>query len=186
MLKGCERPRRGGGIGTLAFVSLLLMLTASSCFAAMHLLRVGQLLASRHIDREIAMHAAEVALLDAEADVLAALAQGGGRLLQWPDAGTCVEGAGRGLCVPGRDMPPVWWRWLDGQPLAEAATFGTFTGARMPELPDGVAGAATLPCYVLEPIGDGMPGHRPRFRVTALGFGRDPRVRVLVQSEFQP
>lgn len=186
MLKPSERSPRGGGIGTLAFVSLLLMLTASACFAAMHLLRVGHLLASRHIDREIAMRAAEVALLDAEADVLAALARGGGRLLQWPAAGSCAEGAARGLCVPGQHAPPIWWRWLDGQPLAEAATFGAFTGARMPTLPAGVAGATTPPRYVLEPIGEGMPGHPPRFRVTALGFGRDPVVRVLVQSEFQP
>ncbi|NYH98112.1 pilus assembly PilX family protein [Cupriavidus plantarum] len=199
-------PRIRAGIGTLAFVSLLLMLTASSCFAAMHLLTVGRILASRHIDREIAMRAAEVALVDAEADVLAALAQGGGRLLHWPAAGTCAEGAGQGLCVPAHARTPAWWRWLEGHDVPEAAVVGTFTGAftgtfastfasplpsaltgtALPALPAGVAGATILPRYVLEPISDGMPGQLPRFRVTALGFGRDPAVRVLLQSEFQP
>lgn len=186
MLKPHAPRRHTVGISTLAFVSLLLMLTASSCFAAMHLLSVGQILASRQVDREIAMRAAEVALIDAEADVLAALAQGGGRLLHWPAAGHCSEGVGQGLCIPTHDAPPSWWRWLDGQDVAEAATFGTFTGASLPVLPAGVTGATMPPRYLLEPISDGLPGQLPRFRATALGFGRHAGVRVLLQSEFQP
>jgi Tfp pilus assembly protein PilX len=60
----------------------------------------------------------------------------------------------------------------------------------MPDLPEGVAGATHPPRYLIEVLDhhQTLAGTTqwPRFRMTALGLGRDPSVRVLLQTEFQP
>ncbi len=79
---------------------------------------------------------------------------------------------------------------LDGDARDSAGiSLGTFTGATMPTLPEGVIGATTSPRYLIEVLENhaGMLADVwPRFRITALGFGRDTSVRVLLQTEFQP
>ncbi len=71
--------------------------------------------------------------------------------------------------------------------------FGTFTGNAMPLLPQGVAGTAIPPRYVAELIGDaavsggyGPQPAAPRFRVTAIGFGRSRATTAVVQSVIEP
>lgn len=180
------------GIAVLAFVTTMLVLTASVCAAAMHFLHAGRQLAGLQLDREIAFRAAETALLDAEADLLAAAASPHARLTSWPGAGHCGVEAQRGICRPGTGQP-AWWPWIEGSPpeRVPALSIGALTGVRLPDLPEGVAGATHPPRYLIEvldhplhtPVGTAQ---WPRFRITALGLGRDPSVRVLLQTEFQP
>lgn len=179
--------RHNRGAALLAFIGMLMLLMGGICAAATHFLLAGRQLASQPLDREIAFRAAEAALLDAEADILAAIRTEGDRLAAWPAPGTCADGAQRGLCMADGDRR-VWQRWLDGEAAPElGVALGTFTGARLPPLPDGVVGATALPRYLIE-IRDEppAPGMWPRMRIVALGAGRDPEVRVLLQTEFQP
>ncbi|WP_454722415.1 MULTISPECIES: pilus assembly protein [Cupriavidus] len=198
------RPRMGGGT-TLLLVGTMLLLMAATTAAGLHFLLSARQVAAYQIEQEIAFRAAETALLDAEADLLLALRDGAtgndARLAAWPPPGRCADGAQRGLCRPAPDMPPVWNDWLDarGPDAATGIAAGTFTGAALPALPAGVAGATTLPRYVIELLharppgawltpgyGDAGQDGAPRFRITALGSGRDPAVRALLQTEFQP
>lgn len=183
--------RTQAGIAVLAFVTTMLVLTASVCAAAMHFLHAGRQLAGLQLDREIAFRAAEAALLDAEADLLAATTSPHPRLASWPAAGHCGLEAQRGICLASAGQP-AWWPWLEGGPpeSVPALSIGAFTGVRMPDLPEGVAGATHPPRYLIEVVDhhQTLAGTTqwPRFRMTALGVGRDPSVRVLLQTEFQP
>ena len=182
--------RRQAGAALLAFVATLMLLMGGICAAATHFLLAGRQLASQPLDREIAFRAAEAALHDAEADLIAAISTEGPRLAYLPAPGTCADGAQRGICMADGDHR-VWQPWLDGR-LSEVGTelgvaLGTFTGAQLPVLPAGVVGATTLPRYLIEVRDDPpAPGMWPRMRIVALGVGRDPDVRVLLQTEFEP
>ena len=182
------RPHSGAEL--LAFLSSLLLMMGSIGAAAAHLLFAGRSMTSQWLDREIAFRAAEVALLDAEADLIAAIVDvGGWRLASCPTPGTCGTGAQRGLCMADGDMT-AWMPWLEGNlPADLGIETGTFTRITMPILPADVIGATTAPRYVIEPLDDrtGLTADAwPRFRITALGFGRDTGVRALLQTEFQP
>lgn len=195
--------RQQRGAALLAFVAMLVLLMGGLCAAATHFLLASRQLASQPLDREIAFRAAEAALLDAEADVLAAIASDSLRLANWPAPGTCASGGQRGICMADGDRR-AWQPWLDGDAAGDAAgdiagdiagdgtahlgvALGTFTGAQLPALPAQVIGATTLPRYLIE-ISDEppAPGMWPRLRLVALGLGRDPDVRVVLQTEFQP
>lgn len=198
------RPRMAGST-TLLLVGTMLLLVAATTAAGLHFLLSARQVGAYQLEREIAFRAAEAALLDAEADLLLALRAGATgadpRLAAWPPPGQCAGGAQRGLCRPAPGMPPVWNDWLDarGPDAATGIAAGTFTGIALPALPAGVAGAAALPRYVIELLHERPPGAwltpgygdagkntKPRFRITALGAGRDPAVRALLQTEFQP
>lgn len=180
------------GMAVLAFVTTMLALTGAACVAAMQFLHASRQLAALQQDREIAFRTAEAALRDAEADLLAAAASNPDRLAHWPAPGQCGTQAQRGICRPG-DGRPAWWPWIEGAPpdRAPALPFGTITGARMPVFPGGMAGVTRPPHYLIEVLehpAHALAGvsHWPLFRITALGQGRDPAVRVLLQAEFQP
>ncbi|RZT41389.1 pilus assembly PilX family protein [Cupriavidus agavae] len=180
--------RRHRGAALLAFVATMLLLAGGICTAAIHFLLTGRQLASQQLDREIAFRAAEAALHDAESDLLAAATAGGARLSAWPGRGTCGTGAQAGLCHAEGDRRH-WQPWLDGAAVdGLGVPLGAFTGAQLPALPDDVIGATALPRYLVE-LRDGVDaaaGIWPRMTVTAVGFGRDPAVRVVLQTEFQP
>jgi Tfp pilus assembly protein PilX len=193
--------RQRGGV-TLFFTGVMLLMTAGGAAAALHFMLSSRQALSHRLDHEIAFRAAEVALLDAESDMLRA-AQGGQqseRLDRWPIPGRCGEGPQRGLCVPALGVAPIWQPWLDRTKAADAIgiALGAFSSATLPGLPGNVAGSTTLPRYVVEllperaagerigsnGVGDGM-GPGPRLRITALGQGRDPAVRVVLQTVLQ-
>ncbi|WP_066731714.1 pilus assembly protein PilX [Cupriavidus sp. D384] len=187
------RHRQQAGAALLAFIATLMLLMGGICAAATHFLLAGRQLASQPIDREIAFRAAEAALLDGEADLIAAVAAGSPRVAHLPAPGTCADGPQRGICMADGNHR-VWQPWLDGD-IGNAGdaradlgvALGTFTGAQLPVLPTGVIGATTLPRYLIEVRDDPpAPGMWPRMRIVALGVGRDPGVRVLLQTEFQP
>ncbi|WP_420993338.1 pilus assembly protein [Cupriavidus sp. 30B13] len=200
----CARQRAAGST-TLLLVGTMLLLVAATTAAGFHFLLSARQIGAYQLEREIAFRAAEAALLDAEADLLLALRAGAtgadARLAAWPPPGRCADGAQRGLCRPAPGVPPVWNDWLDarGSEADTGIVVGTFTGAALPVLPAGVAGTAALPRYVVELRHERPPGEwltpvyggagkdtSPRFRITALGTGRDRAVRALLQTEFQP
>jgi Tfp pilus assembly protein PilX len=191
------RTRPMHGAATLLFSATLLLLAAFAAAATLQFLLSTRQLATLQLDREIAFRAAEVALLDGEADILAAVAGTGPpeRLDPLPASGTCGKGSQAGVCVPAPDSVPVWQAWLSGMGLTDdvGIPFGTFTGNAMPVLPQGAAGTAIPPRYVAELIGDttvssgyGLRPAMPRFRVTAIGFGRSRETSAVVQSVIQP
>jgi len=182
--------RQQTGAALLAFLGTLMLVMGAISVAAMHHLFAGRAMTSQWLDREIAFRSAEVALLDAEADLIAAATDDSStRLAAWPHPGACGTGPQLGLCQPDGDRT-AWLPWLDGDaPDSAGIALGTFTGATMPTLPDGVIGATTPPRYLIEVLENhtGMLADMwPRFRITALGLGRDTSVRVLLQTEFQP
>jgi Tfp pilus assembly protein PilX len=199
----CHRGRHvrsiSSGGATLLFTAVLLIVTAAIATAAFHFLLSGRLIASLALDRELAFRAAEVALLDAETELLAASRGAGERLAARPAPGRCGTDAQRGLCTPALDGLPPWQDWLDPRKPADAigVTLGTFTGVSAPVPQAGTAASARAPRYVVEWI-DGArgaasnPSHaddvfaRMRFRITALGVGRDPSVRAILQTVLQP
>jgi Tfp pilus assembly protein PilX len=179
----------------------MLLLVVLISAGVLHMLLSGRQLAVMQLEREIAFRAAEVGLLDAEADLLmAATSQDmAGRLGHWPAPGHCGSGAQSGVCRPALAGPPVWQAWLlaDANADAVGVPLGRFTGATLPVLPAGAAGTRELPRYVAEILDEVPPGYSaadaafgtmlaPRIRITAIGFGRSRAVRAVVQEVIQP
>ena len=201
----CLRRRNlAKGSTTLLLTATMLLLVAATTLAGLQFLLASRQVTTYQLEQEIAFRAAEAALLDAEAELMAALSNGASgvdaRLAAWPPPGQCGTGPQRGICRPAPNMPPPWVGWLDSRRADEATgiAMGTFSGVTLPALPPGAAGAETMPRYVAELLHERPPGEwlgsgyasgtgsRPRFRITALGMGRDAAVRRLLQSEFQP
>ncbi|GAB7546163.1 pilus assembly protein [Cupriavidus sp. 8B] len=196
--------RRAGGSTTLLLTAVMLLLVAATTLAGLHFLLFSRQVTAYQLEREIAFRAAETALIDAEAELLDALRAGApganARLAAWPPPGQCGSGAQRGLCRPAANVPPPWVDWLDSrrQDDVTGIALGSFSGASLPTLPPGAVGAIGMPRYVVELLHERPPGEqlgpdyavgtslRMRFRITALGTGRDAAVRRLLQSEFQP
>jgi Tfp pilus assembly protein PilX len=196
--------KRAGGSTTLLLTATMLLLVVATTLAGLHFLLSSRQVTAYQLEREIAFRAAETALLDAEAELLEALRAGAAgadaRLAAWPPPGRCGIGAQLGLCRPAANSPPPWEEWLAARRPDEATgiALGTFSGITLPGLPAGTAGVDTLPRYVVELLHERPPGEwlgadyaagagpRLRFRITALGRGRDTAVRSLLQSEFQP
>lgn len=196
--------RHHSGSTTLLLTTTMLLLVIATTMAGLHFLLSSRQVTAYQLEREIAFRAAEMALLDAEGELLAALRAGAAgadaRLAAWPPPGQCGRAAQLGLCRPAANAAPPWESWLAARGPDEAAgiAVGTFSGITLPSLPAGTAGVGTMPRYVAELLHERPPGEwlgtdyaagagpRLRFRITALGNGRDTAVRSLVQSEFQP
>ncbi|XQU68370.1 Pilus assembly protein [Cupriavidus sp. H18C1] len=123
----------------------------------------------------------------------AALAGRNARLASWPAPGHCGTQAQRGLCSPAPGRPPAWRAWMDQAPPAHGigVPVGNVTGATLPIIPPDMAGATTVPRYLIERLppkntGGSAPAGMPaqRYRITALGQGRDPAARVVLQTEW--
>lgn len=197
MLARCLPRLRHAGAVTLLLCGTLLLMVVLIAAATLQMLLSGRQLAVMQRERELAFRAAEAALRDGEADLMAAATSPDAhdRLALWPAPGRCGSGRQAGLCRPALAGPPVWQPWLrpDADVDAVGVPLGRFTGAALP------AGAATLepPRYVAEildeaPAGYGAPDPAvaiapwPRIRVTAIGFGPTRAVRALLQSVIQP
>nr|WP_256504766.1 pilus assembly protein [Cupriavidus sp. WGlv3] len=165
--------------------------------ATLQMLLSGRQLAVMQHERELAFRAAEAALRDGEAELLAAAASPNlqDRLALWPAPGRCGSGQQAGLCRPALAGPPVWQPWLraDAEVDVIGVPLGRFTGAALP----ADAAAQEPPRYVAEILDEAPAGYSapdpafalapaPRMRVTAVGFGRTRAVRALLQSVIQP
>ncbi|SPR97881.1 pilus assembly protein [Cupriavidus taiwanensis] len=190
------RPCQAGAVTLLLCGTLLLMVVLIAA-ATLQMLLSGRQLAVMQRERELAFRAAEAALRDGEAELLAAAASPDtqDRLSLWPAPGRCGSGQQAGLCRPALAGPPVWQPWLraDTEVDAIGVPLGRFTGAALP----ADAAVQEPPRYVAEILDEAPAGHSapdfasaldssPRMRVTAVGFGRNRAVRALLQSVIQP
>lgn len=156
-------------------------------------------------DRQAAFEAAELALRDAERDLLGVCVVNGctprsptieGLTGFGDGTGTPGRCSGLGLCLPagGRPNFPL----IDRTILAgtadvswgRAVTLGTYTHPTTPEL----RGVARLPAYVIEGLclegssgaGAGAGVCSPvTYRLTAIGYGQRPETQVVLQSFFK-
>jgi type IV pilus assembly protein PilX len=135
-------------------------------------------------DRNLAFEAAEAALRDAERDIVTNDLRSSS-----PFANDCTDG----LCRISLTATPVWQsvNWADD---AFTRTYGEESGAGAYPVQSGQA----PPRYVIELLPDLPPapgnslnlnnrastGGGTAFRITAVGWGRDPSTRQTLQSVF--
>ncbi|MGX4641930.1 pilus assembly PilX family protein [Massilia sp. SYSU DXS3249] len=178
--------QQGAALATVLFLMLaVLMMSASSMRAALSASK-----SARHErDRQVALAAAEAALLDAERDIDGAAGPASPRtaIFAAQDAGAfmerCTGGAERsGLCsLNGPSGAPAW----QAADLAgdQAVEYGRFTGRSMP------TGAGLLPArpprYLIELLPAPAHGTAPRYRITAIGFGAEAATVVVLQGTYQ-
>ena len=176
-MKPARLTRQGGAALVTAMVLMLAVLIVgfSSVRAAL-----GDAQSARHErDRQVALRAAEAALLDAERE-LEATPPSSPRFAALAGAGF-IAGCGKagadnhGLCT--RVAPPSWQAIdLAGDDPALVA-YGTYT---MRDL----AGVAQQPRYLVELIPLNAAYGR-FYRITALGFGQRASTRVVLQAFYR-
>ena len=180
--------QQGAALATVLFLMLaVLMMSASSMRAALSAAKSARY----ERDRQVALAAAEAALVDAERDIDGAAGPTSPRtaIFATNDAGAfmerCTGGAERsGLCrLNGPAGVPAW----QAADLAGdlAVEYGRFTGRSMP------TGAGLLPArpprYLIEllPAPAPLHGTAPRYRITAIGFGAEAGTVVVLQGAYQ-
>lgn len=204
-----QRNRSGGGgtsgpsdtSGGMALVTCLILLSAVmlASVAAAILATEGERGARLERDRQMAFQAAEAALADAELDL-----EGGaptlGRPSAFADAAIAsydpVCGAGdaniqQGLCLAGEDASP--WTQVDlsdtAASSARTVAYGRFTGRAFPARSGPLP--KRLPRYLIEALPQHQAGAAADqgqawlFRVTAIGFGMQPSMSVVLQSYYR-
>lgn len=183
-------PGRARQRGAALVCSLVLML-ATMLVAASISRAVFASIASAGAERErsLAYEAAEAALRDAERDIAAGTDPARAAQFTAAGAGGFVDGCGRGGVSRGlcRTTSPPAWQALD---LAEPGNpalvpYGYFTGGSL------ASGKGLLPArppaYLIEHIAP--PGAGPSlgsfYRLTAIGFGSNASIRVVLQSVYR-
>lgn len=182
------RAQRGAALAVVMMVlAVVLLLGAAAARTAVF----GDKAARNDRDRQLALHAAEVALLDAAADIgaavgprAAALAGAGQGLV----LGACGRGTLLGLCLAQRDdAVPAWLATdlLDHSDAAASAPYGRFTARTFPA--GGGPLSARPPRYLIEVMRDvqSAPAGADAgvlYRVTAIGFGARDATRVVLQG----
>jgi len=179
--------------GALVIIGLLMM-------AALQLVQDHRRRATLSADRALALHEAEVALAAAEC----AIAVGAGT----PHGDDCkaTPNAARipaldpitlASFVPGHCTPGLCWP-LPGQTVQSLARLLTDDpqAVMVPAAdPDNWRRPSQRARYVIEPIPDALPGQWMQagtvrapalFRITAVGFGSDERVNVMLQTVYRP
>jgi type IV pilus assembly protein PilX len=189
---------------TLVATLLILIVVLLLSVAATQIALQGEKTARNDRDRQIALQAAEAALLDAETDIEASPDNVRSRselfsrysALGFPaDAGACGNGMQNrylGLCQPAALDKPAIWRTLDfadaGIDTTRSVPYGQFTGNVFP------SGGGSLPVrpprYVIELIPDKSPGERADrnaylYRITAVGFGVSQHTQAAVQTIYR-
>lgn len=176
--------RQGGAVLVLVLV-VLFGVSIVSLTAARSSVVAGQ--SSRHaIGHTVAHSAARAALSDAELEIAA-----GSRSAVfsdpalWPPAG-CGKDASTGICALETNTA---WRRVDLADGGEPVVMGAFTGVAVPVGAHSLP--ARLPRYLVEVMPDQEAGEDasvprdPVFRITAIGYGPDPRTVAVIQSTFR-
>lgn len=185
-------PSRGFALATSLIMLVIVTLLA---LAGARMAIDSRKVADNQRDRNIAFQAAEAALRDAEFDI-----EGGTRMTVF-DAneqtgfvkGRCGTGGNaRGLCeTADGEIVPIWQtvNFDDVSANAPTVAYGTFTSNRF------ASGAGLLPSrpprYIIEPMqltiegaSANAQGKVPFYRITAVGFGPNPAVRVMLQTFY--
>ncbi|TWG86249.1 Tfp pilus assembly protein PilX [Cupriavidus gilardii J11] len=212
--RGRIRPGKAAGAVTLLTVVAMLSVLLATASAMASLMIVAHHTVYWRLEREIAFRGAEVALADAEADLNAAFEDPRHRRLSpLPVPGMCGTGMQQGLCMASARAAPPWQNWLaPDTPGSEniGVAVGRFTGAQVPPIAGDAGGGARSPRYLVEVLGrtahaplapaslpdpaaargsQREPDRAPKwatfaFRITAIGYGRDPAVRAVLQAEW--
>jgi type IV pilus assembly protein PilX len=207
------RRRPCGERGLALVCALMLMLgalilgvsIARTAFASMDAARMAR-------ERIVARAAAEAALADAEADIEGGASPSSARAAWFAGGGAgggigdgsgssgsgssgsdgLADGCGQGsqdlgLCLPAAPPSPPLWQAIDlaGEDGAPVVPYGAYTGATLAT--GGGILPARLPAYLiekLEPAGAGPPAHH-LYRITAIGFGTRPAIRVVLQAVYR-
>ena len=155
----------------------------------------GEKAARMERDQQLAAHAAEAALVDAERDIeggtdaqRAAMFEPGSALGFVDGCGTGTPLSNLGLCLRQESGSPAWQR-IDLAHDGATVPLGRFTGASM-QVGQGSLPAA-LPRYIIELIpfvraGEDASSPAANFyRITAIGFGAQNGTRVVLQSYYR-
>ncbi|RJG00080.1 pilus assembly PilX family protein [Noviherbaspirillum saxi] len=188
--------------GVSLIVSLLMLIVVSLLgISAARIALQGEKVSRNDRDRQIALQAAEAALMDAELDIEGSPDAAKSRsalfasdnMLAFPATG-CKAGVANidvGLCSAAAEgSAPVWQTvdFLDASENASSVPYGRFTGYSFP------AGMGTLPArqprYVIEPMMFAYKGYaaeKPEvfYRITAIGFGMRDSTQVVLQTFYK-
>jgi type IV pilus assembly protein PilX len=192
---------------TLVIVMVILVIVTILGIGGAQLALSGE--RSTRYDRDylIASQAAEAALMDAQNDIGSRPAASGVRTGQFIagnsiffGTGACMSGVAnspnsqRGLCQPPADDTTVKPNWLtvnfnDTSATAPSAAIGDFTGLVFQTGTVGVV-PAQAPRYIIEDIVDKSPGTAVGsgariYRITAIGFGPNQQVQVVMQTAYR-
>lgn len=182
-------PRRPHGAALVTVMVLMGALLALSVVAA-RLAVLGERGARNDRDAQIAFHAAEAALADAEADLMGSGGRPARRTcaltgfdLSLFEAGCGTEGDARGLCAAAADGAPASLAALEGKEEKRHATFGEFTGKDF-AAKGAAGGTVPPPRYIVEavPYTAGFGPSFRAFRVTAVGYGPQGGMRTTLQA----
>ena len=187
-----------------AMVAALLILLAVSILglSAANITLTGQKATQSDRDRQVALEAAEAALLDAEYEISGAGGSGKGRAaLFLPEhAGSFVDGCGTGegnpalgLCLYSPDKSAAAWlnvNLLDTAPsTTRSVPYGRFTGHSL-QTGEGLL-PRKLPRYIIEQVKIQSSGGTSEalepdqlYRITAIGFGMQESTFVVLQSLY--
>ncbi|MDM0057122.1 PilX N-terminal domain-containing pilus assembly protein [Variovorax sp. J22G47] len=187
---------------SLIVVLLLLVIVTVLGIGAAQLALVNERSARNDRDSEIALQAADAALMDAELDVLGPNQAASARLCLFNDkdvapfvAGCGGAGSSLGLCAPNEPGTTPAWMQADLSPTSKTAVeYGTFTGQKY--VTGQGATPAALPRYIVEVIRNNGGWQAMRlesasagnatniFRVTAIGFGVGKETQVVLQTNL--
>lgn len=182
------RAQRGAVLLVALCVLLVLMLLGAS--AARNALNAEKS-ARGERDHQVALQAAEAALLDAERDIDSSGQSPRARMFAPGSVAGFVDGCGAradnlGLCkrAPVHAVPA----WQRAGLVERGVVYGRFTGAVMP------VGRASLPSRAPRYVIELMPFERAGedasrrtgnfYRITAIGFGANDATRVVLQSYY--
>ncbi len=189
-------PARQQGAALLVALSILIVLMLLGASAVRTALNAERS-ARGERDRQVALQAAEAALLDAERDIEGGANPESKRATMFAPGSSegFVQGCGAGPDNPGLGLclrmpepaPPAWQSVAlassDGD--ARAVDYGRFTGAAMPVGRGALP--ARLPRYIIELMPYARAGHDAGtrtgnfYRITAIGFGASEATRVVLQ-----
>lgn len=167
------RNRQAGAVLLVCMVILVLVTLLG--LTAMKTSLLQEKMSGGNADKTLAFQAAELALRDAEQHILVGLSS----------ASPFISGCSSGLCLAPEDgtlaADAVDWN------SSAVLNYGDGTGAA------DLGNVATQPRYIIEmmPRMPAPPGESlsvkskgTAYRVTALGFGRQPGTRVMLQTTY--
>lgn len=186
----------------LSLIIVLIMLSAIFMLAAFgaRLTLLGEKSARNDRDRQIAFQAAEVALGDAEMEIMGPNSAANSRTDEM-DSRTLqlfIDGCGttadsRGLCSTNTSTTPLY-KSIDFEETGTSrryVTLGEYTGRNSSFSIGNSALPAQLPRYIIETIAynpiQGSCAQHKAFLVTALGYGLNQQTQIMLQSViFKP
>jgi len=176
-----QQYRRQRGVALLTGLIFLVILTLLG-IAAARMAGLEERMSGNMRDRSIAMQAAEMALRDAERDIL-----GVGTTRAQPISGLTdfVADCTNGLCYngPGGYATPIWT--TVSMTAAPSVAYKTYTPATASA---SLSGLSAQPRYLIEGMHKTPPGGGEDFyyRITVRAQGANPNTVVWLQEIFKP